>query len=1081
MANVLTIDRARNWLLERDEPVTALDVTSADFDGDGWADLASVVSEDGLNQLLVLRNQAGNGFAAPAAVDTVSSVSNLAVGDVNADGNPDVATAGGRLAFVTGPNTVRLHLGDGQGGFTDGRTVTVGDNPTDLALADMNGDGAADLISAHESGDSVGVRLSDGSGGFGALTTTSLPDAVYALRALDLNGDGVRDVAALTRPAFDDPAALIPLLGDGTGALDPATGQQAGVPANPTALAAGDFNGDGAPDFAVSHPAADGPDAVAIRLNDGSGGFTAAPTASAGWDVRDVSVADLDRDGRDDILAVNRGSQDATLLLGQGDGTFAARESAAINGDSEQPVSIAAIDLNGDGFPEPAVGNDALDGSIGVLDNHSGAGLPRVTAELAWTASLGSAQRDTVTDIAVDGAGNVAVTGYQDERGGGALDAPFIARYSSDGEQLWRTTLPEGVQNTNAAAVGGDDGAIYVAGSVRGEFGDLTPHLNAQLGDAQPGIQDLYLQKLTPEGSVAWTRQFGSDDLDSDAHLAAAPDGGVVVAGRGAGRFTTEQGAQAAEADIAAVRFTDTGEVAWSRMFGGLGDPAAFGNGDDPDAVAFDPRTGQIAIMGNTTGSYASVDIDGGASGPADAEGSPDHAGTGPGLVLRLDAASGDLLRSRQFETNGRDNVTGGTVGPDGAVSAIGNLDALANALPGQPPIPISGGGAAFTVTYDGEGSPAWTRADTPATGDASAAGIATTAGGLRLVAGDDRPAVLVYDPAGRLLAEFDEVVLSRAETGFGSGATSAIATGDGAVYLAGSSNTAWAGPALGETDGWLARLELRASMPETPDFDLLDLPSAAQIAALYVGYFGRAPYADGLDFWEDDYATNREDGKPVGEILRGQAESFRFSPEATALYDVIDSERSGKPDRGAVTDFVTDVYRNLFDRDPTDRGLTFWTDTIEAQLGAGEPIGDAIVDIIAGAQNGGRVDTDGDGAPDTAVNDAATLLNKVDAGLDHGRRIDAPDTGPSPGDLTAARALRATRTPSSIQTSPFSMVNSACMSSRSVARISSVWALISAKAFGASSSSEGPRRSRSRNSASAPRCSASRPWLWLR
>lgn len=121
-------------------------------------------------------------------------------------------------------------------------------------------------------------------------------------------------------------------------------------------------------------------------------------------------------------------------------------------------------------------------------------------------------------------------------------------------------------------------------------------------------------------------------------------------------------------------------------------------------------------------------------------------------------------------------------------------------------------------------------------------------------------------------------------------------------------------------------------------------------LTELYIAYFDRAADALGLSFWATVF---EKDGLSFEEI----ADEFFMQPETVALYsDVSDSE------------FVTEVYQNVFGRGPDDDGLDFWT----GQLATGEVTESGfILDFLAGA----RADT---GSPD----DVAYIENKTDIGL---------------------------------------------------------------------------------------------------
>jgi hypothetical protein len=123
------------------------------------------------------------------------------------------------------------------------------------------------------------------------------------------------------------------------------------------------------------------------------------------------------------------------------------------------------------------------------------------------------------------------------------------------------------------------------------------------------------------------------------------------------------------------------------------------------------------------------------------------------------------------------------------------------------------------------------------------------------------------------------------------------------------------------------------------------------QITSLYIGYFGRAPDPEGLDYWVGRF----NDGFSLAEI----AESFSVQPESTAKYPYLANPNIASPQA-----FITQVYLNLFNRVPDAEGLAYWT----AQLEGGADVGSFILDVISGAV------TD----PDQQI-----IENKVEVGAD--------------------------------------------------------------------------------------------------
>jgi hypothetical protein len=138
----------------------------------------------------------------------------------------------------------------------------------------------------------------------------------------------------------------------------------------PSAVAVGDFNGDGNADLAVanlsSNTAKDDSGSVGVLLGVGSGGFAAAVPFAAGGSAFSVAVGDFNNDGNADVAMPNFLKQTVSVLLGDGSGGFAAAVPFATGGYN--PVSVAVGDFNNDGQADLAVAN--YDGNtVGVLLN----------------------------------------------------------------------------------------------------------------------------------------------------------------------------------------------------------------------------------------------------------------------------------------------------------------------------------------------------------------------------------------------------------------------------------------------------------------------------------------------------------------------------------------------------------------------------------------------------------------------------------------------------------------------------------------------------------------------------------------
>ena len=234
------------------------------------------------------------GFSNRADFGVDSYPRSVAVGDFNGDGKPDLVTASNILGTVT------VLLGDGTGGFGNRAAFGVG-SAQSVAIGDFNGDGKADLVTAGYN--TVGVLLGTGTGSFGANTNFAVGSNTYSVAVGDFNGDGKLDVVAANYGAN----TVSVLLGTGTGSFGTKTDFAVG--SLPYSVAVGDVNGDGKLDVVAANPGVEGgypgSGTVSVLLGKGTGSFGAKTDFSVGVDPESVAVADLNGDGKPDLVTAN--------------------------------------------------------------------------------------------------------------------------------------------------------------------------------------------------------------------------------------------------------------------------------------------------------------------------------------------------------------------------------------------------------------------------------------------------------------------------------------------------------------------------------------------------------------------------------------------------------------------------------------------------------------------------------------------------------------------------------------------------------------------------------------------------------
>jgi hypothetical protein len=234
---------------QRREYVTSARPSSlaiADVDGDGKPDLLTGTQGDGAGGTVSVLVNAGDGsFDAKRDYSTAATPTSVAVGDLDDDRAPDLAVAMVD-ADVSGAGAIQVLGNDGDGAFEARHVYPLGADPASVAIGDLNADGSADLATANTYAGTVSVLLNDGHGAFPARRDYVTGDWAPAVAIGDLNADGKADLVA---GHFDRFVSIFFNQGDGT--FGAPRDYQTGRFSNDVAI--GDLNGDGSPDLATAN------------------------------------------------------------------------------------------------------------------------------------------------------------------------------------------------------------------------------------------------------------------------------------------------------------------------------------------------------------------------------------------------------------------------------------------------------------------------------------------------------------------------------------------------------------------------------------------------------------------------------------------------------------------------------------------------------------------------------------------------------------------------------------------------------------------------------------------------------------
>lgn len=482
-------------------------ITAGDCNDDGIPDL--LVSDQGSDDVTILRNIGSGGFAFLTSVAITAAPRAAVCGDFNKDNLTDIA------AVSRSNGTLTIFKKKDTGGYTSLVTVPVGSQPNALAAKDLNEDGNLDVVVVNSKSNTLTVLLGNGTGGFPLVNTIGLPASAtlpVGIAVDDFNFDGHLDLAVAAR-GNGAPVVLIYLghedpvshKADGTFTLSPIVVPS---PPDPRAIASADLDGDNRPDIGILSTDS----TVTIYQATNTNGFQKLDTFNVRPNATGLSFADLDGNTFKDLALTFSDTNSVQVLFATGPAQFPSADGTASN-IVVNPLGKAAArsSLTDEGLPiTDLLSTNATTGaleSIGMADPGTVAISPLLALQAPpQDVLLADMNGDTIPDAVVVGSGKkgLELSILPGNATGGYDPAPSDAATCGDG-------VAEGTELCDDGNLKSGDGCSKLC----------APELGRH-------IYSLAAADVNGDGKQDLVAVAGMGDL-------------IVLLGDGAGRFTSVQ------------------------------------------------------------------------------------------------------------------------------------------------------------------------------------------------------------------------------------------------------------------------------------------------------------------------------------------------------------------------------------------------------------------------------------------------------------------------------------------------------------------------------------------------------------
>jgi hypothetical protein len=342
-------------------PYTAIPVGSwpeavaiGDVTGDGRSDVVMTTSYyfDPASdyRLWVFAQTTDGSLSAPVSYATSGSYTqrpeSVGIGDITGDGAADVVVGLSGLGVQVFPQLGSGMLGD--------PTLAPTINAGKIRIGQLDGDGRLDVAGVGWGTNTVGVLLNDGAGGLRPPVSYPAQHAGYEdLEVADVTGDGRHDLVVMSGQSYAVPNISV-LEQLAAGGFGPPAEYRVGTNVNTHGIGVGDVTGDGLADVIASY-GGNRPSSFIGVFAQTTGGTLAAPVSYPSYDIPEpVESADVDLDGRADVVTLHGGWNRAGVYAKQAAGPALAAEDLypLPYASHYNPHGLAVGDVDGDASPD---------------------------------------------------------------------------------------------------------------------------------------------------------------------------------------------------------------------------------------------------------------------------------------------------------------------------------------------------------------------------------------------------------------------------------------------------------------------------------------------------------------------------------------------------------------------------------------------------------------------------------------------------------------------------------------------------------------------------------------------------------